>query len=37
MEKVNLYTYVKDAYFGLSDVRIQNCLRFYGVETCANL
>ena len=37
MEKVNLYTYVKDAYFGPSDVRIQNCLRFYGVETLRQL
>ena len=37
MEKVNLYTYVKDAYFGPSDVRIQNCLRFYGVENLRQL
>ena len=31
MEKVNLYTYVQDAYFGPSDVKIQNTLRSYGV------
>lgn len=37
MEKVNLYTYVKDAYFGPSDVSIQNCLRFYGVENLRQL
>ena len=37
MEKVNLYTDVKDAYFGPSYVRIQNCLRFYGVETLRQL
>lgn len=37
MKKVNLNTYVEDACFGPSDVRIQNCLRFYGVETLRQL
>ena len=37
MKKVNLDAYVEDAYFGPSYVRIQNCLRFYGVETLRQL
>ena len=37
MEKVNLYTYVKDVYFGPSDVIIQTRLRSCNVETLRQL
>ena len=37
MEKVNLDTRISDCYFGLSDVRTQNCLRCYDVKTLRQL
>ena len=37
MKKVNLNTYVEDACFGPSNVRIQTCLNFYNVETLRQL
>ena len=37
MKKVNLNTYVEDASFGPSNVRIQTCLNFYNVETLRQL
>lgn len=37
MEKVSLDTRVDDIYFGKQDVRIQNCLSWYYVETLRKL
>lgn len=37
MGKVNLDTRISDCYFGLSDVRTQNCLSYYDVITLRQL